>query len=532
VLRLLFSALSAISTSVLSADLQTESAPLLTEVLARFNAGTGRWPDPATLVLQVRQGDEGLLARLASPIDAQLLAEPRISQHLLAELSVDDPRVMLHAKARDVVFVASAGNHYSSGLYFPAIDTDTVAVGGLKSGGYFWDNGNPSTGCDPTTQVGDNCGSNWGTQQNIETLAGGSSIVVGPAMTVVSTFYDAKTWNADIYCGDTYGQNASNANPSSGGGGIGSGYGDCSGTSMAAPHVSGIAGLVRSANPLLTAAQVKSILGDVRNTTPCVGSDSRCGSGVPDAVRATQAGLGGSVVMNRLTPLFSFYSGTRADHLYTIFPQVGAAALLGAIRPLSYTGNYTTYYAIGPTTSALGWFPGVSTSLCTFSPPCSGLYPAAMVSVFTTHKNPYPGQGDLAPLYRYSWPCPGASDPNCTNNEHTSHVYSTSLSENWPAAGYRLDGIEGYVYPKSMAQPPGTVKLCRTYYEDDDDYILYPGTGTNGTDCTAHTDEYTPGGANYTENVNDDNWIGWVHPASKVGPVYAIDRLMQVLDDE
>lgn len=111
-------------------------------------------------------------------------------------------------------------------------------------------------------------------------------------------------------------------------------------------------------------------------------------------------------------------------------------------------------------------------------------------------------------------------------------MYSTSLSENWPAAGYRLDGVEGYVFPKSVSQPAGTVKLCRRRYASADDYILYAGGGTNGTDCTAYTDGYTPGGANYSSDVYSDSWIGWVYAASRVGPVYAIDRLLQVLDDE
>ena len=43
--------------------------------------------------------------------------------------------------------------------------------------------------------------------------------------------------------------------------------------------------------------------------------------------------------------------------------------------------------------------------------------------------------------------------------------------------GYKVDGIEGYVFPKTMNQPAGTVKLCRKYYELNDDDILFPGAG-------------------------------------------------------
>jgi len=93
------------------------------------------------------------------------------------------------------------------------------------------------------------------------------------------------------------------------------------------------------------------------------------------------------------------------------------------------------------------------------------------------------------------------------------------MSEAWVDQwGYKIDGIEGYVFPKTVlgspiAQPPGTVKLCRKYYSGHDDYVLFPGAGVSGTDCSTSTDGYTPGGNNYTEDVVNDNWIGWVYPA-------------------
>src|SRR4029077_20156560 len=49
-----------------------------------------------------------------------------------------------------------------------------------------------------------------------------------------------------------------------------SGYGDCHGTSFAAPFVSALAALMRSANPLLTAAEVREIIYDTA-TTPVAG---------------------------------------------------------------------------------------------------------------------------------------------------------------------------------------------------------------------------------------------------------------------
>jgi hypothetical protein len=43
------------------------------------------------------------------------------------------------------------------------------------------------------------------------------------------------------------------------------------------------------------------------------------------------------------------------------------------------------------------------------------------------------------------------------------------------AVGYKVDGIEGYIYPKTMwPQPPGTQKLLRRYNPARDDHAIFP----------------------------------------------------------
>lgn len=61
-------------------------------------------------------------------------------------------------------------------------------------------------------------------------------------------------------------------------------YGTMSGTSMAAPHVSGIIALLRSADANLTTAQLRTIL--TTHTTPITCSTTQCGAGVVNAANA------------------------------------------------------------------------------------------------------------------------------------------------------------------------------------------------------------------------------------------------------
>jgi hypothetical protein len=144
-----------------------------------------------------------------------------------------------------------------------------------------------------------------------------------------------------------------------------------------------------------------------------------------------------------------------------------------------------------------------------------------MVSVFTSHVDPTNPTVELVPLYRMSWKCSGT----CS---HVSHFYTTDPAgiAAYLALGYVVDGIEGYVFPSSKQQPPGTVKLCRKYAPSPrDDYILFAGTGTNGATC-GDTDGFTRDGAgnlihDYTWPVGSTEFIGWVYPARASQAVYS-----------
>ncbi|MEO1366909.1 MAG: S8 family serine peptidase, partial [Acidobacteriota bacterium] len=198
------------------------------------------------------------------------------------------------AADHDVVLTASSGNNKQD-INFPANDGRVLAIGGVQPGGAFWDEKTIGTAQCPCERGAFNtdfcsdlptaeCGSNY-------TLTPGSAeqTLVVPARSVVSTFVPGGDWNSDVRCTDA------DLFPN------GDGYGPCTGTSMASPAASALAGLVRSVNPLLDRGEVATAL---TSTASMAGSgDPKMGNGIPDAAAAVAAAFGeagGQPIDNRL----------------------------------------------------------------------------------------------------------------------------------------------------------------------------------------------------------------------------------------
>ena len=164
-------------------------------------------------------------------------------------------------EAAGIVIVFAAGNEGSGGLRRPADrgtdDYRTFAVGGVNANvGGLPAYGNSSTG--PT-----DCG------------PGGESVtkpeIAAPAVNVRSSV-------------------------------PGGGYGQLTGTSMAAPHVNGVVALMRQANPDIPPDDIKQIIYDTALDLGAAGDDNQFGWGMIDAFEAVQQSMGVSL-------FFSFPSG-------------------------------------------------------------------------------------------------------------------------------------------------------------------------------------------------------------------------------
>lgn len=136
-----------------------------------------------------------------------------------------------YAVNKGTIVIAASGNESASSISYPAAYPSVIAVGSV------------------TSSKTRSSFSNYG--QGLEVMAPGSDIY--------------STTPGNQY--DTY-----------------------SGTSMATPHVAGVAGLMRAANPNLTVAQARQIL---RDTAVYAGSSNQYGYGIVDANAAVTAAMGG-----------------------------------------------------------------------------------------------------------------------------------------------------------------------------------------------------------------------------------------------
>jgi serine protease len=298
-----------------------------------------------------------------------------------------------------------------------------------------------------------------------DTLWGGSNLLkvnfVAPGNQIVSTFYKGGTWNAALGCAD------------SGDGVANNGFDQCTGTSMATPHVTGVMGVVRSVDPLRTAYDARGLVwSTARILTFAPPLPQRY---MPDQYAATNAAM---AVNGSVTPMFAMVNrvgSTDWNRFFTIVPQMAAASIVGTMLPTSVSPLSDVQYIPdpnAPTVSTYSSFPGVASSA-----------PRAYFKVWT---RPVIYGVTMLPLYRLSklqnkgdgTDACGYAPPVPAKPYKVIHVYSTNSSEkaslmaNASGACYNFDGIEGYVAPYDTG---GLQPLYRAVSLTANAWILVPG---------------------------------------------------------
>lgn len=406
-------------------------------------------------------------------------------------------------KQRDVLLVEAVGNFNLSTVFQPMNMADKfpiLPVGGVQPSNDSFGNETAVTRWYFGWYDGLDNGSNYASING----------VVAPAKSIISTITagSAFNWLPYALCGDGYDPNGLGmlADESSGryANGLGDGYGSCTGTSMAAPHVTALAGLMRSLNPMVTADGVRATI--QQYSSMWVGRGAEYGSGLPDAQLAVDAIRQSNY--GPLIPLYSFYSADRSDSFYTTVPQMASAALAGTLYPATpglpenkrYGSSYGVPLAGSPYYgSTYPGVSGISTPLPTER--------RAEVFVFNTHRYALNGTDwvDLSPLYRLSWACadPTTYYPAAVCGAHPAHndvTYALAAElDNFKELGYKVDGIEGYVYPKTLPQPAGATHLLRMYNPQKDDHAIFP-----------YSQYAAMWAAGYTSMSYGVNFLGWV----------------------
>jgi serine protease len=374
------------------------------------------------------------------------------------------------AAAHDVVMIAASGNENLTQPNYPARNANVLSVGGIQQDGV--------SGPWPRWSQSPTDGANWA----------GINGVVAPAKHVIgATRFAGASLLADVpslSCGDG-GAPADISGPQD------DGIAACQGTSFATPYVSGLAGLIRSINPRMPRETVYELI----RASSGQAKNPELGSGVPNALTAVKSAI--ARTPNRLTPLFSLWSNARSDYFYTTSPQMAMSAWYGMLLPVNDpSANYIS--GIGQAIIGYTQFPNDLA--------VQPLAPAAGAWVFTTPANPVNSALPLLPLYRLSWKCGDGTTRNPVICQHVaSHMDTTYASDQagidaFTSLGYKLDGIEGYIYPKTVTPPSGAVRLMRKYSPSRDDHAIFP---------ESEAAVYTVLG--YTENSGSD-WLGYVYP--------------------
>jgi len=402
---------------------------------------------------------------------------------------------LAYAATRSVGLIASSGNRGEQ-INFPASDSRVIAAGGFQPNLALW---NDAPNCPPSPYTGE-CASN--VSHPIGGIYPARQELLGSAKSVLSTTYPDTSWVDQIQCGDPYGT----AN--------GDGLGWCTGTSMSAPQIAGLVGVLKSANQLLPMSEPDPPVGTepgIRTVLAQTASQARMGQswnplvgyGIPDAAAATRAVLGkvaGATVRNRATPLFRLRDAYAKDFAETTSPQYARSLMI------TQAHNYTQ-----PSGTNVGTQPEVPGYAFPYdeddplddedtyeaNPPT----PLAAIYVLTTDVRPRNEWPTLVPLH--------LMDKPKANGRDYLLVTTVADIEGAHANGYNLRTIQGYAYapcdPEPACIPSGTQALYRACKIADQDCATFLESERAAFEADSYTAAYPP---------SSPKKLGYAYPAT------------------
>ncbi len=160
---------------------------------------------------------------------------------------------------------------------------------------------------------------------------------------------------------------------------------------------------------------------------------------------------------NRLIPLFS--SIDHWDYRYTVSPQMATVFATGdfnAVFPITLDKIYA-YSHVGNSVAEMTVLPGTSVA------------PKAQLRVYAGPINPLNSSQKLVPLIRVS-----KRIGNGVSMGEIAYETNETRAQALLSAGYKLDGVEGFLYSSQYPQPSGSVRVYRARNPSTSDNGVFP----------------------------------------------------------
>ena len=344
--------------------------------------------------------------------------------------------------------VVAAGNSNSSSGYPPANCSGVVSVAATNRNGgraYY---------------------SNYGSAIDIAAPGGDGCNPIGEGQPTSLSDCEGGVWSNANMIQSTY--NSGTSTPGS------DNIGAQQGTSMAAPHVAGLAALMYAVKPNTTPAEVESVLKSTARSFPNVSSHqcttSNCGAGIVDSDAAVMAMTGtpppptNNVLTNGVAKTgLSGSTGNEQD--FTMQVPAGATNLTFNMSGGSGDADLYVRYGAAPTTSTYDCRPyvGGNTENCPVATAQAGTY-YVMIRAYSTYSGV-----SLTGSYSTSVPnvAPNASFTSSCNNLSCSFNAGGSSDSDGTIASYSWSFGGSGVNASNTFASAGTYSVTLTVTDDD-----------------------------------------------------------------